>query len=414
MRAGFADSTIRRVHTWGLLLGLCLASFAPGSFAAKAQDTAPEPRTESFYLEYQESNFVVQNCGLTVTPGAAAFRREPDFGRHKIFRGSFSFGGESALAFAWDPARGKVYLDLNRNGDLTDDSGGMFECSTPIVSRLFQTFPGIRVERMTREGRKPVLLDLTLHEFNGQLGTSVGLRSFWQGKASFLGRDWQLGIIENLNPTLGTNVSRFLLMRPWVRKDEIFGVMDGSMAAFNFAPDLFLEGRAYHLDCRFQLQGGKTACVLRLKEQQAKLGELRFSGKSVQRLLLTGPGYTVLVDSPGPLARVPIGDYSQEQIWLKEGSLEATWDLGYIQPGLSHSVRPVTVSESKTAIVSAGGPLTNTVTVQQQGRHLVLQYRLVGADGNTYRLLRNDPIKPPRFAISRDGKEIAAGQFEFG
>jgi hypothetical protein len=52
--------------------------------------------------------------------------------------------------------------------------------------------------------------------------------------------------------------------------------------------------------------------------------------------------------------------------------------------------------------------------VQRRGHSLNLQYRLVGAGGETYQPLRQDPNEPPRFTIYRGEKEIASGKFEFG
>ena len=48
------------------------------------------------------------------------------------------------------------------------------------------------------------------------------------------------------------------------------------------------------------------------------------------------------------------------------------------------------------------------------GRICVLDYRLIGAGGETYHLVNVDASKPPEFAIYKGGKKIESGDFEFG
>jgi hypothetical protein len=65
-------------------------------------------------------------------------------------------------------------------------------------------------------------------------------------------------------------------------------------------------------------------------------------------------------------------------------------------------------------VVDVGGPLTNSVSVVRQGQDLVLNYRLVGAGGETYKMANTDSTKPPGFVISKNGRKLASGAFEFG
>ena len=67
-----------------------------------------------------------------------------------------------------------------------------------------------------------------------------------------------------------------------------------------------------------------------------------------------------------------------------------------------------------TAVLKAGGPLDNNVTANRQGPDLVLNYHLVGAGGETFRLAKRDTTKPPKFAIYKGDKKVASGDFEFG
>jgi precorrin-6B methylase 1 len=77
-------------------------------------------------------------------------------------------------------------------------------------------------------------------------------------------------------------------------------------------------------------------------------------------------------------------------------------------------VKPLTISASNAAVLRAGGPLTNWVTVDNQGRSLSFEYQMRG-DGGRYRLIgTEDRTKPPEVAIYQKGKKVGSGRFEYG
>jgi hypothetical protein len=65
-------------------------------------------------------------------------------------------------------------------------------------------------------------------------------------------------------------------------------------------------------------------------------------------------------------------------------------------------------------VLTVGGPLTNSVIATPQGRDLRLDYRLLGADGESYQRNVQDRSHPPTFAVYEGAKKIASGTFEFG
>ena len=77
--------------------------------------------------------------------------------------------------------------------------------------------------------------------------------------------------------------------------------------------------------------------------------------------------------------------------------------------------RPNDVSNPRKSVtLAAGGPLNNTVTANRQGRDLRLDYKLLGAGGQAYSLVRHGPAVQPEFAVYKGDKKIASGKFEFG
>src|ERR1017187_5296523 len=118
--------------------------------------------------------------------------------------------------------------------------------------------------------------------------------------------------------------------------------------------------------------------------QQPKLGELKITGDYVQRMTLEGGPYLVVLDKPAALVKVPVGRYSQTKVCLKKGEMQAYLD-GQTQAAAGH----ITVSEAAPAILTVGGPLTNSVSISREGRKLALNYRLVGA-GGAYQMVSQD------------------------
>jgi hypothetical protein len=144
-------------------------------------------------------------------------------------------------------------------------------------------------------------------------------------------------------------------------------------------------------------------------EQSIALGDLKITGQFIRRLVLTGGPYLVILDQPSDVVTIPTGSYNQSDIQLEQNGAEA-----FCNSGQSQVARRLSVTDKTPAGLTAGGPLTNSVTASRHGRDLRLDYRLVGAGGETYQLANQDRSKPPEFAIYKGDKKIASGKFEFG
>lgn len=363
---------------------------------------------------------MIHTAGLNLTPQTTPFAKEPDFGKRALVRGTFKFGNttEQFLPFVWDYTKGKLYLDLNRNGDLSDDPEGVLSCKNPNYGSgsryISQVFTKVPLTFNTPLGTHRALVDLQLHSYNQNPGASVWHRSFWEGKLTLQGKEWQLGYIENLTAKFGSTDGAWLLVRPWDSRKRSFSTTDGSLAAFSFCRNLFFAGQAWQLDCASVREGESPTYRIELKEQRPELGELNLSGKFIQRMILTArkakTPYTVVLDSPEQAVRIPVGAYGAPQVHLQQGSAEANRDVN--RYGAPDTTISVVVNATNAVSLATGGPLTNTVAVNRRGRELSLNYRLVGARGEAYSL--PGPRKEPEFAVYKGDKKLASGKFAFG
>jgi hypothetical protein len=243
----------------------------------------------------------------------------------------------------------------------------------------------------------------------GQFFAMTSVRSYWSGRVSLHGREWQVGIIENLNEPIGSATGGDLLLRPWEERGGAFSAVGGSLDAFGYRRNLFVDGHAYELERTYVQQENAPRFRLQFRETPVQLGELNITGKCIGRAVLVSPQMGAVLDSPGPGVKLPVGKYENARVVLKSGNISATRkDFGYPPP------RPLQleVSASTPAALKAGGPLTNAVSVTRRGKLLNFSYSLTGAEGEAYEL--QGARKQPGFAVFRGDKQIASGKFEFG
>ena len=391
------------------LLGLALVAVV----LTRAQEAAggtnsPVGQVVTADLNYQDVSFSFESWGVPVSTRSSPFKKEPAFGGGKVVRGMLQFAGGTSneMAFAWNRSAGKLYLDLNRNLDLTDDTGGVFSRQGGSQDN-YQIFANIRLPFKTAAGTHLTCLDLNFYDY-GRLNCSAAMRSFWQGKVILQGQEWQVGLLGTPDDQRSSLETGNLLLRPWSEHSKSFGLSSGSLEAFPFSRKLFFGNQAYQLQCTNAGQGDSAKVRVQFTDQRPSLGELRVAGDFVRRVTLEGGSYMVVIDKPEAVVRVPVGSYGRSKVCLKKGDAEA-----YLDGRTQSSAGRITVSDSKPAVLTAGGPLTNSVSVGRRGKYLALNYQLVGA-GGAYQLVNQDRSHPPEFTIYQGDKKVGSGKFQYG
>jgi len=150
------------------LLVVGLLGLVPGAVRSACAQEAPGVTNSSAgqvvnaYLDYREVSYSFVTWPLPITTRSSAFTKEPALSRSQVTRGLLKLGGggSNEMAFAWDRAAGKLYLDLNRNLDLADDSTGVFS-SLGGARESYQAFTNIPLPFQTPAGSHQVwLLDV--------------------------------------------------------------------------------------------------------------------------------------------------------------------------------------------------------------------------------------------------------------
>lgn len=376
--------------------------------------TSNTPDAITVPLEYHVVSYSPIGVSLSVTMSSAAFKNEPDLGKAKVRRGHFSLPAAASepVAFLWDLDARKLRVDLNGNGDLTDDPAGVFSTPDPSSPARgnyhFGTFQNVPLNLQVGGGRVPWVADLNFSEYNGgtHLYIYAAAKGYWSGKASLAGQDWEVGWLPGMYRRPGARSQDYLLLRAWADRDKNFSTSDGSLDTFMLPDKLFLASTGYDLDCRHRTRGDEVDHELAFRGRAFEPGDLTISGQYVHRLVLSGGPYTAVLDEPRGTLRVPVGRYTARQVQLGVGQA-----LAHLQE--TREV-PLTIAAGHPAHLLAGGPLTNTATVNRRGSDLVIEYVLRGADGENYAQAFRDYQHPPRFKIYRGDHEVASGNFEYG
>jgi hypothetical protein len=390
-----------------LSTSVCLTA-APGEEAGTAPPHAERPlQVPLEWQEWPESYGPLESYTLRFSPENKPFLKEPEFGRHRVVRGAFGCGvrtNESTL-FAWDQTANRLYLDLNGNRDLTDDAEATYAGEYDGYQQLFRR---VKLNFNTPSGRHQYLVDLRLGGANAaQLSGAIVLRSFWQGRVELGGRPYQIGLVENPDAKTVTDEARYLLFRAWDARTEPIRLNPGTAHLINWPQKVYLAGQGFGLSSHYTNQAGSDCYLLELGPASLQLGELRVSGQNLYRLILHQPGgYTAILDTSGPVEKVPIGTYQTGEVWLRQGTAEAF----YTGP------LPLTIRADTSVSLAIGGPLTHSVVAERRGDDLMLRYQLVGAGrhGLTYRMSTEDRANPPGWIILSGEKQIASGKFAYG
>jgi hypothetical protein len=110
---------------------------------------APPGTVTTVPLEYQETNLEFLFRDVPVERRLIPFPKEPASAHGPVVRGMLKFGANpsNAIPFVWRGGSKKLFLDLNRNQDLTDDPDGalpaqaLFSVGPSFVHQMFTNVP---------------------------------------------------------------------------------------------------------------------------------------------------------------------------------------------------------------------------------------------------------------------------------
>jgi hypothetical protein len=286
----------------------------------------------------------------------------------------------------------RLYIDLNGNGDLTDDPVYLPARS---ASSNELAFTNVMVCGKVSKTRIPQLFDLYMM---GKNSFRVKFRSYFSGRLDVEGQSYQVALLYF--PEFW-EISPQWMIRPWEDRLLPFGIEP----SFSQPEQLFIGGHAFRVK-RVE-SANPYSCRIELTDLNMKTVPVVLTGKYLYQARLHSSGVmplTAILFGSSSQTSLPRGYYSVDFTWLKHGKTEAFINREY----------PFMISPNKTNFFEEGGPLTNGVVVKDRGTAYSLSYTLTGANGRHYSLPNLNRSHSPEVRILNNGKEIEKGMFAYG
>lgn len=371
---------------------------------------SPASSTNTVLLSLREQGSMPSSLRVDANPRTQPFIKEPDLSSRGVLRGTFftNQGPSNAVAYIWDESKGRLYLDLNRNGDLTDDPAGALTSATGNAS-YYQVFPAVALAFSTPHGWHSSKVELRFYHYrNNPLNISASVRSVWQGEIQLAGKQWIVAIPDN-QVIAGGSLDNFrsMTIRPVGERSRLFqsDAAGINRSTINLPAKWCLDGQVYR--CSLAYEGRDEAARIKatITEVPTPMGELQISGTMIEELDLDGD-YAVILHSPKPTVKVPVGKYQRKRVYLKApgSSLEASAQIE----------GRFNVDANQPTVINIGGPLRQKIAAERRGAVLALTYQLTGMGGDSYTLSQQNRSKPPEFAIFQGARKLHSGKFEYG
>jgi hypothetical protein len=381
-------------------------STPPADPAARTAPTAADAAaTRTVVLDKRQSALFPVRAFAQHRVQAEPFAKEPPSGPGQVVRGRLLLGGqpEHEQPFLYDREAGRLILDINRNGDLTDDP----VLANQVAGSRTAFFSNARLRFPIGSGEVEYLADIALYPRGREWNILLRLQSVWTGKFDWGDRAWELAAVENPASSVGFGARAELVIRPWEDRDKPWDPRFTTDP--NAARRLFLAGQEFEVSGRWDAGTNGPTLALDLAPRPSELGSLNLAGRDIHWLVLQGEGRLAAFRAPGATLELPAGTYRLDEVRLRAGALEAVR-----APFAGVPLESVVVRPDAPARLKVGGPLTNSVAATRHGDILRLNYELRGADGALYNLASTNRTEPPSFAIYNGGTKVASGRFQYG
>lgn len=382
---------IRCKNAWGSLLGVVVLA---GSLAAPDSLQA-----ETFSLEYR-TNKNWSSFSLPLGKIEVRFQKEPEYVGEQVVRGVLYVapGKKEYIGFACDQEGKKLYLDLNRNLDLTDDPAGVHESAGEDWGHSFENV-AIPIEQGGR--RRDLVVDLTIY---GERYGRYSVKSSWENEAIRIGDGlWRVAVVDNGDGVIDRQDSLYLEPAGKNRNQADAEAQVDVQALASLTLDGAPFGLSYELS-----EDGKTL-ALSVEPGEEKLLEVELAGEGIERLVLQDRKSVAVFLRPSSVIRLPAGRYRADvRVRTGEGKHAFWWDSSSVSFQLQEGRTP------EPWVV--GGPITSQLTCENAGDRLVFNQAATGAGGEKYSMASSSggTLGQPKLRVKKDGEVIHVGNFEYG
>jgi len=373
----------------GLTIILCLTSVA-----AWSQDTSPTANAPlEFILHPVQEGIGRYLYYHALEDTEVVFKKEPVYAGDTVYRHILRFGkdNENFVGFAFDVKADKLYLDKNRNLDLTDDEPYINTEEEPY--RDTGSFKNVQIEITYENISVQYALDMQIYK---EYFLS-GVRSGWQGEIEIAGKKCMMRIGDNMD---GIFDGQDVFMFDHERHREV-RLSYGEEDMLRLPQWIFFEGQSYTITPALRTLDGETVLAVTLTPITQNLMDISFEGQYVSRVVLRDREYqkSGIIDWPQPVMRIPAESYYLSQVDLLDSFCGYPRTTRMITPGANTQIK-------------VGGPVKQEIAATRSGSVLSLDYSLLGVDNIKYSA--DSYSNRATFAIYQGDKKVEGGDFEYG
>lgn len=331
------------------------------------------------------------------------FSKEPDLAGQTAFRGKVWLEEAEPTGLLWLKQSGKLFLDLNRDGDLTNDPDGVLNKTTrdggPDSEHWFNSFT---IQHQSEVGTLSYVIDARISNYNDNyFYPYFSLRSGYMGQFEQNERKWEFSVAD-------------LPDHPDDRRFECCLALPkqrGYPSFWNVPESVFFGGQNYAMKLQWTQKDDKPLLQAIFTEAAVPMGLLEIPGKEIQALSLKGVNTIVFPDISDRPVPVPAGQYRCRELHLN--------GKDQYRRVIPQRVDLLTcdVPENGVAQFKAGAPLNHTAEVNRSGAVLEFTYKLVGIGGEEYDVRQTtgyDNANKPRINVYKGDTLLASCDLEFG
>ncbi len=367
------------------------------------ENPASEQGEHVFFLKQEDVPQAPATISFDMGRRGVEFKKEPDFGKGGLVRSGIPLDEKKniLLPFVYNRKTHTLYIDLNRNLDLTDDRDNVFKGER--MSGMYE-FQRKRLNIPFGDQTISYTATIRLPGWASQNKGELLIHTTWQGNIELEGKTWLLVMVDGLDGEMNSGSHDRYNLIPVSQKST---ALDYEMLPFP-KEYVFVNHKAYRINSSFAGKDKSVEARVSLVEKEAPFGKLNLTGKYIRRLVLLESRdlYHVILENPQERVIIPKGMYSREKLslWHDNAVSRMSYDLN----------KTIEVTSGTLAIFTAGGPLKNVVKTTRAGNRLSLSYEINDADNNRVEFAGTGNSNPPEAIFYQNGKKIHSGSFSYG
>ncbi len=353
----------------------------------------------TFSLEYRTDG---KSAGFSLPLGESEvrFKKEPNYVGKDVVRCALYVSPDQKefIGFACDSEGSTLYLDLNRNLDLTDDPEGIIHSTSEGWGNSFEQV-AISVEQEGR--RRDMLVDMTIY---GDQWGRYEVKSSWESSSVLIGeKTFRVSIVDDGD---GVITAQDVLFLEPIEEFQEEGA-EGISVELKAPTTLVLNGLPYALN--YALSSDGKAVALSVDPRSTPLVEVEMKGHGVERIVMQDEALASVYLGPSSILQIPPGNYYGD-VWVRmgEGKKSSLWNAGNVP------LRVKGGSGRESWLV--GGPIVSKLTSSIPSNRIRFDQATMGAGGEKYTpdSFSGGAIGQPKLRIKKAGEVIHVGEFEYG